>query len=140
MWKIVALNSSLSSRVVTREIAEFPLPADVTDDERATAKREIARHAKIVSEEPRVIKFEGHAVGQTGPVWHLQYTRLYAVANGYLVAAHDLHEGIKVAFAEKPEDLPDVFKNETVREFLEDELRFRKLIGTSPEPAEPRHQ
>ena len=34
------------------EIAEFPLPADVTDEERATAKREIGKYTKIVSETP----------------------------------------------------------------------------------------
>jgi len=120
---------------VTSEIAEFPLPADVTDDERATAKRELGKHARIVGEEPRVIRFEGRLIGQTGPVWHLQYTRLYAVPNGYLVAAHDLHEGIKVVFATDPKELPDAFKNETVREFLEDELLFRKITGTTTEPA-----
>jgi hypothetical protein len=118
---------------VTSETAEFPLPADVTEDERATAKREIGKHAKIVGEEPRVIRFEGRVIGQTGPVWHLQYTRLYAVPNGYLVAAHDLHEGIKVAFTTDPKELPDAFKNDTVREFLEDELRFRKIVETAPE-------
>ena len=53
------------------------------------------------------------------------------------VAAHDLHEGIKVVVATDPKELPDVFKNETVREFLEDELRFRK-IGTTTEPAASR--
>ena len=110
--------------------AEFPLPADVTEDERATARREIGKHATIVSEEPRVIRFEGRVIGQTGPVWHLQYTRLYALEKGYLVAAHDLHEGIKVAFTERPEELPNAFANEIVREFLEDELRFRKIVGT----------
>lgn len=118
---------------MTSEIAEFPLPADVTDEERATAKREIGKHAKIVAEEPRLIRFEGRAIGQTGPVWHLQYTRLYAVPNGYVVAAHDLHEGIKVMFAKDPKELPDAFKNETVREFLEDELRFRKITETTTE-------
>ena len=55
--------------------------------------------------------------------------------NGYLVAAHDLHEGIKVVFATDPKELPDAFKNETVREFLEDELLFRKITGTTTEPA-----
>ena len=119
------------------EIAEFPLPADVTDDERATAKRELAKHAKIIAEESRVIRFEGRTVGRTGPVWHLQYTRIYEVAGGYLVAAHDLHEGIKVAFARSAEDIPDAFKNETVREFIEDELRFRKIIGQPTETARP---
>jgi hypothetical protein len=114
---------------VASEIAEFPLPADVTAEEHATAKREIGKHTKIVSEEPRVIKFEGHLIGQTGPVWHLQYTRLYALPKGCLVAAHDLHEGIKVAYADTPEELPKAFDNETVREFIEDELRFRKVLG-----------
>jgi hypothetical protein len=115
---------------VTSEIAEFPLPADVTEEERATAKREIGKHTKIVGEEKRLIRFEGRAIGQTGPVWHLQYTRLYALDKGYLVAAHDLHEGIKVAYADSPDKLPDAFKNEVVREFIEDELHFRKITGS----------
>ncbi len=118
------------------EIAEFPLPADATAEERATAKREIGKYTKIVAEEPRVIKFEGRAIGQTGPVWHLQYTRLYALPKGYLVAAHDLHEGIRVAHADAPEDLPKAFENETVREFIEDELRFRKVLGSEHAPAQ----
>jgi hypothetical protein len=121
---------------VTSEIAEFPLPADATAEERATAKREIGKHAKIVAEEPRVIRFEGRKIGQTGPVWHLQYTRLYAVGKGYIVAAHDLHEGIKVAYAETPERLADAFDNETVREFIEDELRFRNIVGSEHAGAE----
>ena len=112
------------------EIAEFPLPADVTDEERATAKREISKYTKIVSEAPRIIRFDGELIGQTGPVWHFQYTRLYALPKGYLVAAHDLHEGIKVAFAETPEELPKAFENDLVREFVEDELRHRKVIGS----------
>src|SRR5712691_3696372 len=124
------LNSSLSSRNVTGEVAEFPLPADATAEERATAKREIGKHAKIVGEEPRLIRFAGRTIGQTGPVWHLQYTRLYALEKGYLVAAHDLHEGIKVAYADSPEGLLDAFGNEVVREFIEDELRFRKILGS----------
>src|SRR6266480_5950261 len=118
------------------EIAEFPLPADVTDDERATAKREIGKYAEILGEEPRVIRFAGRKIGQTGPVWHLQYTRVYALEKGYLVAAHDLHEGIKVAHADAPEDLPKAFENETVREFIEDELRFRKVLGSEHAPAQ----
>ena len=32
------------------EIAEFPLPADATDEERATAKREIGKYTKIVGD------------------------------------------------------------------------------------------
>jgi hypothetical protein len=121
---------------VSSEIAEFPLPADVTEEERQTATREIGKHTKIVDEQPRAIRFVGTKIGQTGPVWHLQYTRLYQVPSGYLVAAHDLHEGIKVAFADSPDELPKVFDNEIVREFLEDEIRFRKLIGPEHARAE----
>jgi hypothetical protein len=115
---------------VSSEIAEFPLPADVTEEERATAKREIGKYTKILGEEPGVIRFAGRTIGQTGPVWHFQYTRLYALPKGYLVAAHDLHEGIKVAFAETPEELPKAFENDLVREFVEDELHHRKIIGS----------
>jgi hypothetical protein len=120
---------------VTSQIAEFPLPADVTEEERATAKREIGKYTKIVGEEPRVIRFEGTAIGQTGPVWHFQYTRLYQLPKGYLAAGHDLHEGMKIAHAGTAEDLPKAFDNDLVREFVEDELRFRKIIG--PEHARP---
>ena len=81
------------------------MPADVTEEERATAKREIGKYTKILGEEPRVIRFAGRTIGQTGPVWHFQYTRLYELPKGYLVAAHDLHEGIKVAYAERPDPL-----------------------------------
>jgi hypothetical protein len=112
------------------EIAEFPLPADVTDEEHATAKREISKYTKIVSETPSVIRFDGELIGQTGPVWHFQYTRMYKLPKGYLAAAHDLHEGIKVAYADQPDDLPKAFENPLVREFLEDELRFRKIVGS----------
>jgi hypothetical protein len=115
---------------VSSEIAEFPLPADATDEERATAKREIGKYTKIVGEEPRVIRFDGKLIGQTGPVWHFQYTRLYQLPKGYLAAGHDLHEGIKVAFAETPEELPKAFDNDLVQEFVEDELRYRKVIGS----------
>ena len=115
---------------MSSEIAEFPLPADVTEEERATAKREIGKHSKIIGEEPRVIRFEGRLIGQTGPVWHFQYTRLYQLPKGYLAAGHDLHEGMKVAYADKPEDLPKAFDNDLVQEFVEDELRYRKIIGS----------
>ena len=136
MKEIARCFLSLSSPDVSSEIAEFPLPADVTDDERATAKREIGKYAKILGEEPRVIRFAGRTIGQTGPVWHFQYTRLYELAKGYLVAAHDLHEGIKVAYAERPDDLPKAFENDLVREFVEDELRYRKIIGSEHARAE----
>ncbi|MGH2715494.1 MAG: hypothetical protein ACRDM7_16710 [Thermoleophilaceae bacterium] len=112
-------------------VAEFPLPADVTDEERATAKREIGKHARIVGEDERAIRFEGRALGQTGPVWHLQYTRIYEVADGYLVAAHDLREGVTVGHADDAAHLPGVFENEHVREFIEDELRFRGIIDAA---------
>ena len=85
------------------EIAEFPLPNDVTDEERATAKREIGKYAKIVSATDKVIRFNGELIGQTGPVWHFQYTRMYKLPKGYLAAGHDLHEGIKVVFADQAE-------------------------------------
>jgi hypothetical protein len=111
------------------EIAEFPLPADATDEERATAKREIAKYTKVVGATEDVVRFEGELIGQTGPVWHFQYTRMYKLPKGYLAAAHDLHEGIKVAFADRPESLPKAFENPLVREFMEDELRFRKIVG-----------
>jgi hypothetical protein len=111
------------------EIAEFPLPADATDEERAAAKREIAKFTKVVSVTDDVVRFEGEVVGQTGPVWHFQYTRMYKLPKGFLAAAHDLHEGIKVAFADRAEELPKAFENPLVREFLEDELRFRKIVA-----------
>jgi hypothetical protein len=115
---------------VSSEIAEFPLPADATEEERATAKREIGKYTKIIGLEPRVIRFAGRRIGQTGPVWHFQYIRLYQLPKGYLAAGHDLHEGIKVAYAETPEELPRAFANDLVREFVEDELRYRKIIGS----------
>lgn len=102
----------------------------MTDDERATAKREIGKYTKVIGEEPRAIRFAGRSIGQTGPVWHLQYTRLYELPKGYLAAAHDLHKGITVAYADTPEDLPKAFENDLVREFVEDELRYRKIIGS----------
>ncbi len=112
------------------ETAEFPLPYDASPADLETAKREIAKHTQVVGEGERSVRFVGESIGQTGPVWHLQYTRLYRLANGYLVAARDLHEGVKVAFAVDPESLATVFENPTVREFIEDELRYRKIIGT----------
>ena len=102
----------------------------MTEEERATAKREIGKYTKILGEEPRVIRFAGRTIGQTGPVWHFQYTRLYQLPKGYLAAGHDLHEGIKVAYAGTPEELPKAFDNDLVREFVEDELRYRKIIGS----------
>lgn len=117
------------------DVAEFPFPADVTDEERATARREISKHTTIVGEGPDRIRFAGRWIGQTGPIWHLQYTRLYALSRGYLVAAHDLREGITVGFAEEAAKLPECFDDPHVREFIEDELRFRKIIGTTTDAA-----
>ena len=111
------------------ETTVFPLPIDATDEERRTAREQIGGHATIRSEDARGITFDGRTIGQTGPIWHFQYTRMYALPKGYLVAAHDLREGIKVGYAETAEKLPEVFEDERVREFLEDELRFRKVIG-----------
>jgi hypothetical protein len=113
------------------ETAEFPLPYDATKEDRETAKREIAKHAKVTGETENAIRFEGVAIGQTGPVWHIQYTRLYRIPKGYLVAARDMHEGIKVAFAQTPEGLADAFDNPVVKEFIEDELRYRNVVGTT---------
>jgi len=110
------------------ETAEFPLPYDTTDEERDAAKRELAKHVQIVSTAERSITFVGTQIGQTGPVWHLQYTRLYKLPNGYLAAARDMHEGVKVTFTKDVKSLADAFANPIVREFIEDELRYRKVI------------
>ena len=115
-----------------QDTAEFPLPADVSDDERAQAKREIAKHARIVGEEPRVIRLNGKLLGKTGPNWHFQYTRIYALPKGFLAAGHDIREGIKVSYADELAHVADGFENEGVREFIIDELRFRKLIDAEP--------
>ena len=111
------------------DTAEFPLPADVTDEERRTAETEIGKHTKVLETLDRSVRFEGKLLGQTGPIWHLQYTRLYQLPKGYLVAVHDLREGIKVGFADEPAKLADCFDDPSVRELIEDELRFRKVIG-----------
>ena len=110
------------------DTAEFPLPADTTDEERAQAKREIGRHATIVAEEPHALRIAGKALGQTGPIWHFQYTRIYALPTGYLAAGHDIREGIKVSYASDLAHVADGFENEVVREFILDELRFRRLL------------
>ena len=112
------------------DTAEFPLPFDATPHDRETAKREIAKHTRVLGDDEGGVRFVGEFIGQTGPVWHLQYTRLYRLPNGYMVAARDLHEGVKVAFAQDPAALADAFANPVVREFIEDELRYRKIIGS----------
>jgi hypothetical protein len=118
-----------------QDTAEFPLPADTTDTERAQAKREIGKHAEIVAEEPRLIKLKGRLLGKTGPNWHFQYTRIYALPKGFLAAGHDIREGIKVSYADDLAHVADGFENEGVREFIADELRFRKLLDAEPTPA-----
>jgi len=115
-----------------QDIADFPLPADTTDAERAQAKREIGKHAQIVGEEPRVLKLKAKLLGQTGPNWHFQYTRIYALPKGFLAAGHDIREGIKVSYADDLAHVADGFENEGVREFIADELRFRKLLDAEP--------
>lgn len=112
------------------ETTEFPLPFDASSDERETAKREIGKYTQVTASSDDKITFAGEKLGQTGPVWHLQYTRIYRVPKGYLVAARDLHEGVKVAFADTPEGLAEAFENPVVREFIEDELRYRKILGS----------
>jgi hypothetical protein len=120
------------------ETAEFPLPYDASKEERETAKREIGKHTKVISDSDHAIILEGEKIGQTGPVWHIQYTRLYRIPSGYLVAARDLHEGIKVAFAKTPEGLAEAFENPVVREFIEDELRYRNIVGSEHAAQQPR--
>lgn len=114
------------------DIAEFPLPADATDDERAEAKRAIGAHTEVVGETPHAIKLKGTLLGKTGPNWHFQYTRIYRLPTGYLAAAHDIREGIKVSYADELAHVADAFENEGVREFIIDELRFRKLLDAEP--------
>ena len=111
-----------------QDVAEFPLPADTTDQERAQAKREIGKHAEIVGEEPQVIRLKGKLLGQTGPNWHFQYTRIYALPKGFLAVGHDIREGIKASYADDLAHVADSFTNEGVREFIIDELRFRKVL------------
>jgi hypothetical protein len=111
-------------------LTEFPLPHDATDDERTTARTEIAKHARVVGDDRDKVRFEGTTIGQTGPIWHFQYLRMYKVPSGYLVAGHDLREGIEVHHVDSAEALPGCFDHEGVREFIEDELRFRGVIGS----------
>ena len=115
-----------------QDIAEFPLPADASDDERAQAKREIGRHAEVVGEEAHAIRIKGRLLGKTGPNWHFQYTRIYALPTGFLAAGHDIREGVKVSYADELDRVADGFENEGVREFVIDELRFRKLLDAEP--------
>ena len=111
--------------------ATFPLPADVTDEERRQLREGIAPYARILGEDERSLRLEGEQVGQTGPVHHFQYIRIYRTPRGFLAVGHDLREGMKIGFAERASDLPGRFEPETVREFVEDELRFRSVIDAA---------
>ncbi len=111
------------------EVSDFPLPHDVTDDERRTARTEIGKHTEVVGEEPGRLRIVARTIGQTGPIWHFQYIRMYQLPKGFMVAGHDLREGIKVGYADSAEGLPKCFEQEGVREFIEDELRFRGAVG-----------
>ena len=115
---------------MTDDTAPFPLPYDVTDEERAQARALLGTHAKIVSEEPRALRIAARAIGQTGPIWHFQYLRMYQLPTGFLIAGRDLREGVKVGYAKTAEELPRCFEHEAVQEFVADELRFRGVIGT----------
>src|SRR5258708_22048485 len=117
------------------DIAEFPLPADATAEERAQAKREIARYTEIVGEEPRSIKLRGKLLGKTGPNWHFQYTRIYQVPKGYPAAAHATRPGIAVSFPAEPAHVAHGFANEGRRHFIVDAPRSRK--GLDPRHAPP---
>lgn len=113
------------------DIAEFPLPNDATDDERETARREIGKYTQVRDVGPRTVRFAGRALGQTGPIWHFQYLRMYQLPKGFLVAGHDLREGINVHYADTAEGLSKSFEHAGVQEFIEDELRFRGVIGSA---------
>ena len=115
-----------------QDTAEFPLPADATDEERAQAKREIGAHAKILEEAPRLLRIAAKLLGQTGPIWHFQYTRIYALPKGFLAAGHDIRDGIKVSYADDLAHVADGFENDGVHEFILDELRFRGLLDAEP--------
>jgi len=115
---------------MSEEVTELPLPHDVTPIERETARRLIAKYTKVTGEEERAIRFAGTAIGQTGPIWRFQYLRMYRLPKGYLVAGHELRKGIEVGYADSAEELPRCFDHPGVREFIEDELRFRGVIGS----------
>lgn len=111
-----------------QDIAEFPLPADASDEERAQAKAEIGAYTRVIETAPHGLRIEATLLGQTGPIWHFQYTRIYALSQGYLAAGHDIRDGIKVSHAADLEHVADGFANDGVREFILDELRFRGLL------------
>jgi hypothetical protein len=108
-----------------QDVAEFPLPADASDDERAQARQEIGKYARVIDETTGGLKIAAKQLGQTGPIWHFQYTRIYALPKGFLAAGHDIREGIKVSYSDELEHVADELGNDGVREFILDELRFR---------------
>ena len=112
-----------------QDTAEFPFPADASDEERAQAKQLIGAHARIVEETERGLKIDATLLGQTGPIWHFQYTRIYKLASGFLAAGHDIREGIKVSHSADLEHVADNLGNAGVAEFILDELRFRGLLA-----------
>lgn len=109
--------------------AAFPLPNDVTAEERAMARNLIGRYTKVLADEPPAISFAGKWIGQTGPIWHFQYLRMYQLPRGYMIAGHDLREGIRVGYADDAAGLPRCFDHPAVQEFVEDELRFRGVLA-----------
>lgn len=111
--------------------AAFPLPYDASDEERAQARALIGKHTRIVSEDPHALHIAGRAIGQTGPIWHFQYVRMYQLPTGFLVAGRDLREGVKVGYAATAEELPRcLVEHEGVQELIADELRFRGVLGS----------
>lgn len=115
---------------MSEETTEFPFPYDVTDEERSSARSEIGKYTRVISEDKGAIRFAGKALGKTGPIWRFQYLRMYQLPKGFLVAGHELREGIRVFHADTAEALPRCFEHEGVQEFIEDELRFRGVIGS----------
>lgn len=110
------------------ETTEFPFPYDVTEEERSTARSEIGKYTRVVADEKGAIRFAGRSLGQTGPIWRFQYLRMYELPKGFMVAGHELRQGIKVFHADSAEALPRCFEHEGVQEFIEDELRFRGIL------------
>lgn len=115
---------------MSEETTEFPFPYDVTEEERSTARSEFGKYTRVIGEDRGAIRFAGRSLGKTGPIWRFQYLRMYQVPSGFLVAGHELREGIRVFHADTAEALPRCFEHEGVQEFIEDELRFRGVIGS----------
>lgn len=118
------------------DTAEFPLPADASDAERAQAKTAIGAYAPVLNASPHALRIRATLLGQTGPIWHFQYTRIYALPKGFLAAGHDIRDGIMVSHADELAHVADGFANDGVREFILDELRFRGLLDVEPARAQ----